>query len=145
MSVLERFNPTVGRRGLVRVAAAVWCCAGLVLLSLAAGWLIERGGSAAFLLAFGGLPIGLTIHRFGLSRIVRRNVERIRSRPESSCIFGFQPCRSYLLIGIMITMGAALRHSSIPKPWLAVPYTGMGLALVLSALSYLRASALALD
>ena len=41
----------------------------------------------------------------------------------------------------MITMGVALRHSSIPKPWLAVPYTGMGLALVFSAVSYLQTPA----
>jgi len=140
-ALLEQFNPVAERRGLVFVAAAAWGCAGFMLLSLGAGWLIERGGPAAFLLAAAGLPIGFTIHHFGLSRIVRRNVERIRVRPERSCVFGFQPWRSYLLIAIMITMGVALRHSPLPKPWLAVPYTGMGLALVLSAVSYLQTPA----
>jgi hypothetical protein len=137
-SFLQRYNPTTDRHGLVRVAAATWCCAGLIVLSLGAGWLIERGGPVALLLATAGLPFGFAVHHFGLSRIVRRNVARIRARPERSCVFGFQPWRSYLLIAIMITMGITLRQTAIPKPWLAVPYTGMGLALLLSAVRYWR-------
>ena len=38
----------------------------------------------------------------------------------------------------MIAMGAILRHSPIPKGYLAILYTGIGLALVLSSVRYMR-------
>jgi hypothetical protein len=36
----------------------------------------------------------------------------------------------------MIALGLLLRHSAIPKPYLAILYIGMGLALLLSSLRY---------
>jgi len=38
----------------------------------------------------------------------------------------------------MITMGAILLHTTIPKHYLAVLYIGIGLALVLSSVRYFR-------
>jgi hypothetical protein len=38
----------------------------------------------------------------------------------------------------MIVLGSTLRHSSIPKQWLSVIYTGIGLALFLSGVKYFR-------
>jgi hypothetical protein len=57
---------------------------------------------------------------------------------EKQCLFAFIPWKSYLMIALMITMGAILRHSSIPKPYLAILYTTIGLALILSSVRYIR-------
>ena len=54
------------------------------------------------------------------------------------CLFAFIPWKSYLIIAVMMTMGIVLRHSSIPKQYLAVLYIGIGLALVLSSVRYMR-------
>jgi len=54
------------------------------------------------------------------------------------CIFSFIPWKSYILIIIMIAIGFLLRHSPIPKLYLAVLYTGIGTALILSSVRYLR-------
>ena len=54
------------------------------------------------------------------------------------CLFAFIPWKSYITIGIMITMGILLRHSMIPKKDLAILYIGIGLALFLSSIKYLK-------
>jgi len=46
--------------------------------------------------------------------------------------------RSYFIVLLMVTLGIILRHSSIPKNYLAVLYIGIGLALFLSGIRYLR-------
>jgi len=46
--------------------------------------------------------------------------------------------RSYMIVLVMVSMGIALRHSSIPRPYLSVLYNGIGLALFLSGIRYLR-------
>jgi hypothetical protein len=38
----------------------------------------------------------------------------------------------------MISMGIALRHSALPKRYLSILYIGIGLALFLSGIRYLR-------
>ena len=48
------------------------------------------------------------------------------------------PWKSYILIITMILAGYLLRHSPIPKLYLAVLYTGIGTALILSSVRYLR-------
>jgi hypothetical protein len=55
-----------------------------------------------------------------------------------SCFFAFIPWKSYLIIFIMVMMGALLRHSVIPKKDLAILYIGIGLALLLSSVRYIR-------
>ena len=54
------------------------------------------------------------------------------------CVFSFITWKSYIIVAVMIAMGTLLRHSPIPKPYLAVVYTGIGLALVLSSVRYIR-------
>lgn len=48
----------------------------------------------------------------------------------------FQERKSYLIIVVM--MGMALRHSPIPKPYLAAVYLGIGGGLLLASLGYFR-------
>jgi hypothetical protein len=54
------------------------------------------------------------------------------------CLFAFIPWKSYLMIAVMVIMGGLLRHSMIPKKELAILYIGIGLALILSSVRYIR-------
>jgi hypothetical protein len=54
------------------------------------------------------------------------------------CIFSFMTWRSYLIVLVMVSMGIALRHSALPKDYLSILYNGIGLALFLSGIRYLR-------
>ena len=71
-------------------------------------------------------------------KIVDKNIERILPMVDKKCLFSFITWKSYLIIIVMVAMGSLLRHSAIPKHYLAILYTGIGLALILSSLRYLR-------
>ena len=92
----------------------------------------------ALLLAGTGLVIALLVHHFGFLKIVDKNLGRILPMEGSRCAFAFITWKNYLIIAVMITMGVLLRHSSIPKSYLAVLYIGIGMALLLSSIRYLR-------
>ena len=52
------------------------------------------------------------------------------------CIFSFMSWKSYLIVVVMMTMGITLRHSSIPKQYLAIMYIAIGGALAISSIPY---------
>ncbi len=53
-------------------------------------------------------------------------------------MFAFIPWKSYLIVAVMVIMGGVLRYSMIPKRELAILYIGIGLALILSSVRYIR-------
>jgi hypothetical protein len=135
---IERLKPAVSKATLLFIAGAVWMVIGVMLNALSYSWLrVEKPAGAVFLASIGFI-CGLIIHYFGFSRIVKKNVGRILPMQGRRCLFSFMPWKSYLLVVSMILMGSFLRHSSIPKKYLAVVYTGIGTALILSGYHYLR-------
>jgi len=78
------------------------------------------------------------LHHLGFLRIADRNLARLRAMSGRRCLFGFQPWRSWATVAIMVAMGATLRHSGLPKPWLALAYVAVGTALSLSSVRYWR-------
>jgi len=137
-SRLERFKPAVGKRTLLLLSGLVWIAVGFMLLRFAYLWLRAAGGGKSAVLAGAGLFLALLIHHFGFLKVVDRNLGRILPMEGKRCVFAFQPWRSYLIVIVMIAMGIGLRHSPLPKTYLAVLYTGIGMALVLSSVRYLR-------
>jgi len=131
-------KPTASRRALLALAGSMWLGVGALLLRLGSGWLAEAEPAARWFLAAAGLVPGLLIHHLGFLRIVDRNLGRIRAAPDKPCAFSFMPARSYGLVALMMAMGWVLRHSAVPRPWLAVLYLMMGSALLLSSVRYLR-------
>lgn len=105
---------------------------------LSYSWLKAETFPHALLAAVGGFVAALLIHHFGFLRIVDRNLGRIHAMEGQRCVFAFMPWKSYLLVMGMILMGMALRHSPVPKLYLAVLYTAIGTALLLSSVRYLR-------
>lgn len=135
---INKFKPAVANISLLFLAGIVWICVGIMLLLLAFSWLSPLAVNEICLLAGIGVVVALLVHHFGFLKIVNKNLRRILLMNDKKCLFAFIPWKSYLIIAIMITMGAVLRHSTIPKQYLAILYIGIGLALILSSVRYLR-------
>jgi hypothetical protein len=133
------FKPAVTNHLLLFIAGTVWLLVGFMLLSLAFTWLTRASNINIHLFMIVGAVCALLIHHFGFLKIADKNLKRILEMENKSCIFAFIPWKSYLIIAVMVLMGALLRHSIIPKHYLAVLYIAIGLALVLSSIRYLKA------
>ncbi len=138
MKLIEKLNPAVSKKVLLFLAGGVWVIAGLMLITLALTWLAVISGTGKYLIFAGGVLLALLVHHFGFLKIVNRNLERILLMEGKKCLFSFIPWKSYLIIAVMITMGKILRNSGIPKHYLASLYIGIGGALTLSSIRYLR-------
>jgi len=134
----ERYRPAVTRDVMLFLAGFAWVFAGAILLLRAYSWLSEPSVAGGFLFAGAGVLLAFPVHRFGFTRIVDRNVERTLAMEGRNCVFAFIPWRSYLIIAIMVPMGMMMRRLPVPKQYLATMYIGIGLALVLSSVRYLR-------
>ncbi len=134
----DKWKPGVSKTALLLIAGAVWMGVGIGLDILAWSWLKRAPTTPALLSSAIGIAAALIIHHFGFLRIVDRNLGRIRPMEGRQCAFAFIPLKSYLLIAVMILLGTLLRHSPIPKLYLAPLYIGIGTALILSSIRYLR-------
>ena len=121
---LEAWKPGVPKSVLLFIAGAMWLGVGIMLEGLAASWL--EGGSQVVASMSAGVGI------------ISGNLARIRPMEGKRCLFAFMPLKSYFLVALMIAMGMALRHSPLPKVYLAAIYLCMGTAMVLSSLRYFR-------
>ena len=135
---LNRLKPAVDKRVLLFLAGMMWIGVGTMLLFLSYTWLNAFQDPDSFLFEGMGVAAAMLIHHFGFLKIVDKNLGRILPMEGKRCVFSFLSWKSYLMIGLMIAMGVLLRHSAIPKRYLSILYTGIGLALVLSSIRYLR-------
>lgn len=138
MRGVDKYKPAVSQTFLLFLAGIVWEGVGIMLLVLAFSWLSAAAKMDFYLYAGGGVLLALLVHHFGFLKIADKNMNRILEMTGKRCFFAFIPWKSYLLIGVMIAMGAVLRHSMIPKEDLAILYIGIGLALILSSVRYIR-------
>ncbi len=138
MKKLEKYKPAVKRNFLLLIAGIVWECVGIMLLILAFSWLSASSNTNIHVIVGAGVVFALLAHHFGFLRIADKNLNRILPMDEKKCLFSFISWKSYLVIVVMISMGVLLRHSTIPKKHLAILYIGIGLALILSSIRYMR-------
>ncbi len=134
----EKWKPGVPKSALLLIAGMMWLGIGIMLDGLSYSWLRLEKQDYALMAAIIGFVCALVIHHFGMLRLVDRNLGRILPMAGRRCVFSFIPWKSYVLIMIMMLMGLVLRHSPIPKLYLSVVYMGMGTALILSSVRYLR-------
>jgi len=135
---LTQFDPAVDKRFLVALSGLMWSGVGIMLCTRAVSWLFRTTAQPGIWFGSAGIMLSLMVHHFGFLKLVDRNIERILAKEGKVCIFGFQPWKSYLMIAIMIGMGTALRHSALPRQYLAIIYIGMGGAMLLSSIRYFR-------
>lgn len=137
---LIRYNPAVTNRWLIVLAGATWGIVGLLLCRYSYGWLSPLQFDHAILFALVGAAISIVVHRYGMSKIARKNIDRLVAISGKKCIFGFLTWKSYAIIALMVTMGVTLRHSAVPKDYLSLLYTSMGGALLLGSIQYYRSA-----
>jgi hypothetical protein len=72
-------------------------------------------------------------------RIALKHIQRITSYTEPlTAIYKFFDSRSYIIIIVMVFLGAAIRISSlVPGPAIASFYSGLGTSLIISGIYYL--------
>ena len=138
MRKIDKYKPAVTNNILLFLAGIVWLSVGIMLVYLAYTWLSASSNSNVYLFALAGVTVALLAHHFGFLKIADKNLRRILPMKGKKCLFSFITWKSYLLIAVMITMGITLRHSAIPKPYLAIIYIGVGLGLILSSVRYFR-------
>ncbi|NOY82111.1 MAG: hypothetical protein GXP31_14030 [Kiritimatiellaeota bacterium] len=133
-----KFNPAVPKSVLLFLAGLVWLCVGTMLLVFACSWLPDASRTISYMFFGFGVVMALLVHHFLFLKIVDKNIARILPMVEKKCLFSFITWKSYMIIIVMVTMGTLLRHSTFPKQYLAILYVGIGLALMLSSLRYIR-------
>lgn len=133
---LRRLNPAVSRERLLLLAGLMWSAVGVMLCRYAFLWLTRPLTTLTLVLGLAGAAVSLAANRFQFSRLALKNIERILQLNDPACLFAFQAWKGYLIIAVMMTGGILLRGSSIPRPYLAVPYAAVGGALLQASLHY---------
>jgi len=135
---VEKWKPGVHKAWLLLIAGTLWIGVGLMLDIFAYSWLKNEMAHGALIAAITVLVLALFIHHFGFLRVADRNLDRILPMDGKRCVFSFISWRSYCLIAFMISIGYFLRHSPLPKFYLAIIYAAIGTGLILSSFRYLR-------
>lgn len=135
---IKKFDPAVDKRILIALSGTTWMVVGIILFRLAVTWLSQIAVKPSLLLGFTGITLSLLIHHFGFLRLVDQNIDRIMAMKQKVCVFAFQAWKSYAIIAVMVSIGIALRHSPLPRPYLSVIYIGFGGAMILSSIRYMR-------
>ena len=92
--------------------------------------LVQSTSQPAVVLLGAGILFGLFKGRIFLSRTATRSAARIARRGDGKCLGGFLSWQSWLFVLARMGMGAALRHSALPRWVLGVVYTAVGVALL---------------
>ena len=135
---LSHLKPTVPKCWLFAASGVMWSAVGIMMCATAIGWLAASGMGRGTAFGLAGLVLAMLSVRWGFGSIAQKNIRRLRRLPDRGCFFAFQAWKSYLLIMVMIVLGVTLRHSSIPKHFLAVAYTAIGGALIVGSFYYYR-------
>lgn len=136
MVALNEFLPLVRRPWLFAAAALLWGGAGVMLCVRAYGWLLPEDAQLALPLVGAGILSSALIYRIKFAWVTEKNIERIFALREREPIFAFHTWKMYVLIVVMMGLGIMLRHSAIPRPYLAVLYVGIGLGLLRASWRY---------
>lgn len=135
---IRKFTPAVDKSVLILMAGLMWSGVGIMLMRYAVSWLSSCSAREQIFFYTLGFLAAMPIHHFGFLKIADKNLNRILALTEKTSPFSFMTWKSYLIVLIMVSMGIALRHSSLPKRYLSILYNGIGLALFLSGIRYFR-------
>jgi hypothetical protein len=137
VSLAHRLMPKGSVRLQLTLAALMWFV-GAAILGVRGAIYLWHSHWAAWLVAL-ALVIGVVKGHLLLDRVAKKAVARIRSRGSDLCLFGFFSWKSWLLIGLMMGGGIALRNSGAPTEFLGVLYAAVATGLVYGDITYWRA------
>jgi hypothetical protein len=127
--MLAKYKPGASARTHMLLAASIWTVVGTALLLRGLAGLAppERW----FLLVF-GIVAGTLKSLLILDRAARKNIRRIQTCKEGSCLGGVYPPKMWGLILLMILAGRGLRAYA-PAMVVGLVYLAIGWALLLSS------------
>jgi hypothetical protein len=119
---------------LLVAAAVVWLIAGASVVSVG---MAASTAPWTSLMAIASLLV-YAVFLIMFLMISRRHIRRIRGYTEELVnLFQFFDAQSYIVLAVMIVLGAAVRISGlVPDPLIALFYSGLGMALITSAIYY---------
>lgn len=71
------------------LAGFMWICVGTMLLAFTYSWLAGASKPITLESVGIGLAVALVVHHFGFSKIADKNLKRILSMDEKTCLFSF--------------------------------------------------------
>ena len=138
MTVSEMLSFRADRKYLILIAGFMWIGVGIMLIAYAETWLHRYTGKGVLYFYAAGFLAAMPVHHFGFLKLASRNISRLLEMTGKRSVFTFITVKSYLTIIFMVALGITLRHSSLPKQYLSIVYNGIGLALFLSGIRYIR-------
>jgi len=142
MDRVGRWAPRATRRVRLAIASTMWTVVGLGLTVAGVHFTRVGGGSWVWLLP--ALAVGALKGRFVLARRAEANARRIEASDERICVGAIFSWPMWGLVLFFMGLGAALRHSPLPRFWLGLVYVAVGSALAAaSTVSWRRWRALA--
>ena len=126
----------VKNKNLLLIAGAVWLMAGFNVARL--GMISYGNVEGAWYLYFLSLVIFALFGRMFFN-MTEKHTERVLAYEESMPFWYFFDKKSYLIMFFMMSMGIGFRAAGIfPETFIAFFYTGLGCALALSGILFLR-------
>jgi hypothetical protein len=135
MTWYHRYKPAASVQTQLAAAAVMWTLVGAGLLTVGILWSRSAGPVRLLVLLALAAGIGLVKARLVLRKSANRIVQRIRSRGDGRCLGGFISWRTWIMVGIMMMLGRALRHGLLPRPAVAFIYEAVGVALLAGAIT----------
>ena len=130
----------MSRKGLIMLSGMVWSLAGVILF-IRAIQMMDTWTPIGMAIIILGLGIGALKSHFVLSKVARRNIDRVKTMSpdkDKICFFAFQPPMSYLLIAIMMGAGITLRTFYPHSIYIVSLYFAVGAALLYSGIEYFK-------
>ncbi len=125
------------------LAFALWLTGGLFLAFRGVHLLTTESLSllTLVLVVAAALIIGIAKGQFVLAKTSRRNIERLGSLTEPQRPIHVYSLRSWIIIGVMVAISVALNVLAVPAAVRGPVNLGIGAALIVSSLAYLRKNA----
>ena len=122
-------KPAVSARNMLLVSALFW--SGIGLLLMGRGWCLA--GRVSFLPPLIAMVVGTVKSFLILDRAVLRNIDRLRSLPERSCVGAMYSWRMWGLVLLMMALGRLLRMSPVAPVLVGGLLMAVGWAMFLSS------------
>ncbi|MDD6210735.1 MAG: hypothetical protein PUB21_09050 [Bacteroidales bacterium] len=127
----------VSKETLLFTAGIVWIVAGSNILRI--GIVTWQDNSQFWLFKIGeAIVVFLLFFCFIFRKLLLKHTQRIGKKNEKNCPFSFFDIKGWIVMVVMVTFGiVARRFGWFPVPFIAVFYTGLSSALILTGFLFL--------
>ena len=134
----RRYEPALPIPVHYLISGVMWVFVGKMLISYGIRWFQEKITQYLWLFIVISILNALSIYKFGFSKIVNNNIERLQQKQDKLCIFAFIEWKSYVIMVFMMGMGITLRTILGANEYLGILYIGIGGGMLLSGLIYIK-------